>query len=727
LAVPPRIAPRVAFATFPFKDSDLRTFAATLAAAVLLATSLDASALTRFRIAVDATTELEHPAIDVTVRDASNQPVTVVGTAAFPSGRRVNAYVHVPDNGGPTYPVVLVNHGSSGPFNGNVSDLVADRLGEIYRLWAEYLVTRGYVAVVVDGFTTRGFIEDDRRIPNHTVGGTARTAAFYRAGPEVWSSANCGASFGSACVDNTTQRAYDVNHVADFLIGEAFTAELRARTGRTIAIDPARRFLMGHSDGGITTLAGMYHGHADGVGMPAAFGTASGYPRPRFAAAASFYPGCFMHGAFRDNDGDDEDGDGRNRDSVYYPSAPTLILHGDADELYRTDGLVADDCEWRLRSARVNASIAPFRAAGGFFEMVVYTGPGRVDSTQRGTRAGVQHSFDLANWDDTDDAEFTVPEHMAKVHADMLALRLFDVHASFRDESLNDGLLREGALWYAPTFLPSLPPVLQRRVDALGDIDRANVDLALPTLLQNPYLYDATDNPDTTGATQPTDFAVAYELVAPEGAAVPGTLAFDPATHRVRGALPDTANASFFVAAENRYGRTVQRFDVAGTGALALGPSYRIDTANGTAVAPEAPELVVDLDRYLGETPGRHAVAWCGATAGTTAVALTGSTLRVALGGATLPVRTSICLEIGGARFVEAMDVERHAPPGYPVTVRARFVGRYAELAAMQAPPAQDYADDSPYFGDGYGFDPADGDDRVAAPVDVELFKDGFE
>lgn len=686
-----------------------------------------AEAQTTFRIRVQSPTELEHPSVSLTLPDAGGTPTPVDGATAFPAGRAVDAYVFVPATGGPALPAVLVNHGSSGPFNGNVGDLAAGRLGEIYRLWGAYLATRGYLAVVVDGFTTRGFIEDERRIPPHTVGGVQRTASDYRVGPEVWSTANCGNSYGSACVDNVTQRAYDVNHVADHLLTDEFAAALRTAGGRELSVDPARRFLMGHSDGGITTLAGIFHGHADGVGMPAIF--QQGYPRPRFAGAVSFYPGCFMHGAFRDDDADDEDGDGSRRDSLYYPAAPTLILHGDADELYRTRPLESDDCEWRLRSARVNASSAPFRTGQEFFEMVVYTGPGRAAGTKRGNRAGIQHSFDLANWDDTDDAEFTIPEHAAKIHADKTTLDFFDALAGLRSEPLQSGALRRGALAYGPTFLPSLAPVLQRRADALGVVDRAAVSLHLPALLQNPYFYDTASNPDVTGATVPADFTVAYERVAPLGTALPPALAYDPATHRVQGRIDGDAAASFWIAAENPWGRSVQRVDVAADGALRAGPGYRLDTANGAHAPLAAATLEVDLSRYLGEVPVGPGVQWCGVSAAGGPVPIEpGTRLRLALAGLALPQALAVCVELDGARFVERLMIERHDVAGYPSLIRARFESRHALLRAGSPPPAQDYDDDAPKFGDGFGHDPDDGDHRIAPPsAEPALFADGFE
>jgi carboxymethylenebutenolidase len=106
-------------------------------------------------------------------------------------------------------------------------------------------------------------------------------------------------------------------------------AWLRARAD----VIPDRIGLQGWSNGGSTVLATM---------SP----VAPGVPAAGFRAALAFYPGCGLHGAFDD--------------TPLRPSAPTLVLHGTADE----------EVSYRRCQQLVDRS----RAAGGRVDIKLYPG-----------------------------------------------------------------------------------------------------------------------------------------------------------------------------------------------------------------------------------------------------------------------------------------------------------------------------------------------------------------
>jgi dienelactone hydrolase len=106
-------------------------------------------------------------------------------------------------------------------------------------------------------------------------------------------------------------------------------AWLRARPD----VIPDRIGLQGWSNGGSTVLATV---------SP----VAPGVPSAGFRAALAFYPGCGLHGAFEDK--------------PLQPYAPTLVLHGTADE----------EVSYRRCQQLVERS----RAAGGRIDIKLYAG-----------------------------------------------------------------------------------------------------------------------------------------------------------------------------------------------------------------------------------------------------------------------------------------------------------------------------------------------------------------
>ena len=106
-------------------------------------------------------------------------------------------------------------------------------------------------------------------------------------------------------------------------------AWLRARAD----VIPDRIGIQGWSNGGSTVLATM---------SP----VAPGVPAAGFRAALAFYPGCGLHGAFEEK--------------PMQPTAPTLVLHGTADE----------EVSYRRCQQLVERS----RAAGGRIDIKLYPG-----------------------------------------------------------------------------------------------------------------------------------------------------------------------------------------------------------------------------------------------------------------------------------------------------------------------------------------------------------------
>ena len=185
-------------------------------------------------------------------------PATSPGGAA----ERIPTTVYKPDGPGP-FPAVVIVHDCSGL--GTVSSGAPDR-------WARELRGRGYVAIVPDSFTTRGF-------PN------------------------------GVCTDARPSRN-DVSPAS-----RARDAYATLAYARTLSyVDGKRVGLMGGSHGGSTTLASML-APASGAEPLAS------EKRAGFAAAVALYPGCATSPRTW-----------RSSSGVYTPIAPLLILTGEKDD-----------------------------------------------------------------------------------------------------------------------------------------------------------------------------------------------------------------------------------------------------------------------------------------------------------------------------------------------------------------------------------------------------------
>jgi len=186
-------------------------------------------------------------------------------TTTAPGGfsEQIPVTLSKPDGPGP-FPAVVIVHDCSGL--GPRSSGAPDR-------WARELLGRGYVVLIPDSFTTRGFAD-------------------------------------GVCTVTST-RGIDVS--PERRARDAYAALAHLRT--LPYVDGSRVGLMGGSHGGSTTLASMIAPERDGE--PLALDKRAG-----FAAAVALYPRCTTRqGALR--------GDASG---VYRPVAPLLILTGEKDD-----------------------------------------------------------------------------------------------------------------------------------------------------------------------------------------------------------------------------------------------------------------------------------------------------------------------------------------------------------------------------------------------------------
>lgn len=137
-------------------------------------------------------------------------------------------------------------------------------------------------------------------------------------------------------------------------------------------IDATRVGLLGWSHGASSTLATIERSRFGGGSNP-------------FRAAVAFYPGCGLYNAF-----------GGISQSTWMPGAPTTILHGTEDDLYK-DGRCATRVNRAIQQGAVGLSLTPY--------------------------TGARHSFDLAK---SATGSFTISDVSAKLAGDSAALALFN-------------------------------------------------------------------------------------------------------------------------------------------------------------------------------------------------------------------------------------------------------------------------------------------------------------
>jgi dienelactone hydrolase len=198
----------------------------------------------------------------------------------------------------PRVPAVVMMHGRAGAYSSRANGVYdASTLSLRHKAWGEAWADAGYIAVLVDGFGPRGHPQGFGRFS-------------YESRP--------------AELNEVTVRPLDA---------AGALAWLRARPD--VLAD--RIGLQGWSNGGSTVLATM----SPAAPAPPALTPASG-----FRAALAFYPGCGLHDAFKE--------------APLRPTAPTLVLHGMADE--------------EVSYKRCEELVQRSRAAGGPIDIKLYPG-----------------------------------------------------------------------------------------------------------------------------------------------------------------------------------------------------------------------------------------------------------------------------------------------------------------------------------------------------------------
>jgi dienelactone hydrolase len=159
----------------------------------------------------------------------SVQPHTVMlpRTGAASAPLALPAFVFSPQGAGP-HPAVVMVHGCGGAYGRD------GQLNARHQMWGEYLAAQGYVALMLDSFSARGY----RQI----------------------------------CTTKFSERSLkEADRVGDAYAALAYLRQLPQ-------VNPARVALLGWSHGGGVTLSAI--GHAPAAGQAG------------FNAAVSFYPGC---------------------------------------------------------------------------------------------------------------------------------------------------------------------------------------------------------------------------------------------------------------------------------------------------------------------------------------------------------------------------------------------------------------------------------------------------
>ena len=171
-----------------------------------------------------------------------------IKTVHFPSEdhkTRLTGCLFEPAGGGPHAAVVML-HGRAGPYSSLAHGVYnATTLSKRHKEWGEFWAQRGYIALLVDSFGSRGYWEGFPR-------------GSYESRPQE--------------VSEQTVRPLD-----------AYGALRYLRERRDVVHD--RIGVQGWSNGGMTTLVTISD-HAPGIGMPTA--------ETGFRAAIAEYPGCGM-------------------------------------------------------------------------------------------------------------------------------------------------------------------------------------------------------------------------------------------------------------------------------------------------------------------------------------------------------------------------------------------------------------------------------------------------
>jgi dienelactone hydrolase len=276
------------------------------------------------------------PGAEAYTHDAVSVPSTTNGVP-----QDLPAELYKPDGNGP-FPAIVIMHDCSG---------LGPRSSGSQARWAQLLVTQGYVVILPDSFTPRGYASG------------VCTAPSGNSTPTV----------------NPLPRAYDALATLAYLRRQSF-------------VDGAHVGVMGGSHGGATTL------QVDT--MTVAMGAGPADKPQGFAAAIALYPGCgarYGNWAVRRAAGDH--GAVIGYIGTYQPVAPLLILVGEKD-----DWTPADQCRVlaeRAQAAGYPVSIKIYPGANHAFDS---TSPERYVADRRNSNSptgrGATTGGNLPAWDD---------------------------------------------------------------------------------------------------------------------------------------------------------------------------------------------------------------------------------------------------------------------------------------------------------------------------------------
>lgn len=197
------------------------------------------------------------------------------------SSEQITATLIKPERGGP-FPAVVIMHDCSG---------LGSRSSGAPLRWAQELVSQGYVALIPDSFTPRGFSDGVCTVPGSQ---SSVTNGYIRA-------------------------------------GDAYGALTALR--KHPYVDGKHIGIMGGSHGGWTTLAAMFEPVQESDPL-------SDAKRNGFTAAVALYPSCASrYGAWSTVRQNKTFGPVVSHAGVYKPIGPVLILIGEKD-----DWTPAEDC-----------------------------------------------------------------------------------------------------------------------------------------------------------------------------------------------------------------------------------------------------------------------------------------------------------------------------------------------------------------------------------------------
>jgi dienelactone hydrolase len=213
--------------------------------------------------------------------DASGSEQQMITFQSVGSSEQIPATLIKPDGEGP-FPAIVIMHDCSG---------LGPRSSGAPLRWAQELVSQGYVVLIPDSFTPRGFSDGVCTVPGSQ---SSVTNGYIRA-------------------------------------GDAYGALTALR--KLPYVDGKHIGIMGGSHGGWTTLAAMFAPVQESDPLADA-------KRNGFTAAVAFYPSCASrYGAWSTIRQNKTFGPVVSHSGVYKPIGPVLILIGEKD-----DWTPAEDC-----------------------------------------------------------------------------------------------------------------------------------------------------------------------------------------------------------------------------------------------------------------------------------------------------------------------------------------------------------------------------------------------